>query len=84
VDVRGEAALGFDGGEVLHVGAEIAAQVLDEPVEQRGEGQRVLRGLGVVVPARVDGDAGVVDPAVGRAGQGDKQGRPEGRAIGAV
>ena len=41
VDVRGQAPLGFDGGEVLHVVAEVAAQVLDEPVEQRGEGQRV-------------------------------------------
>jgi hypothetical protein len=33
--VRGEAALGTDGGEVLGVVAEVAAQVLDEPVEQR-------------------------------------------------
>src|SRR6476660_2605566 len=33
VDMGSEAALGFDGGEVLHVGAEVAAQVLDEPVE---------------------------------------------------
>jgi hypothetical protein len=33
VDVRGEPALGFDGGEVLQVVADIAAQVLDEPVE---------------------------------------------------
>jgi len=33
VDVRGEAALGFDGGEVLQVVAGVAAQVLDEPVE---------------------------------------------------
>jgi hypothetical protein len=33
VDVRGEAALGFDGGEVLQVIAGVAAQVLDEPVE---------------------------------------------------
>jgi hypothetical protein len=33
--VRGQAALGFDGGEVLHLIAEDAAQVLGEPVEQR-------------------------------------------------
>jgi hypothetical protein len=53
VDVEGEAALGFDGGEVLHVLAEVAAQVLDEPVEQRDEGQRVAGGLVVVVGGRV-------------------------------
>jgi hypothetical protein len=35
--MRGEAALRFDGGEVLQVAAAVAAQVLDEPVEQRGE-----------------------------------------------
>ena len=53
VDVRGEAALGFDGGEVLDVVAEEAAQVLDEPVEQRGEVQRVPGGPLVVVGGRV-------------------------------
>jgi hypothetical protein len=46
VDVRGEPPLGFDGGEVLQVIADIAAQVLDEPVEQRGEMQRVARNFG--------------------------------------
>jgi hypothetical protein len=81
VDVRGETALGFDGGEVLHVGAEVAAQVLDEPVEQRGEGQRVPGGLVVVVLPWVDRHALMVDPAVGRAGQRDEQGRPEGGAV---
>jgi hypothetical protein len=34
VDVRGEAPLGFDGGEVLDVVPGEAAQVLNEPVEQ--------------------------------------------------
>ena len=57
VDMGGEAPLGFDGGEVLHVLAEVAAQVLDEPVEQRGEGQRVAGGLVVVVGGGVDRDA---------------------------
>jgi hypothetical protein len=38
VHVRGEPLLGFDGGEVLQVIAEVAAQVLDEPVKQRREG----------------------------------------------
>ena len=41
VDMRGEAPLGFDDGEVLHVVAEVAAQVLDKPVEQRGERQSI-------------------------------------------
>ncbi len=53
VDVRGEAFLGFDGGEVLEVVAEEAAQVLDEPVEQRGEVQRVAGGPLVVVAVGV-------------------------------
>ena len=54
--VRGEPALGFDGGEILQVVADEAAQVLDEPVEQRGEVQRIAGGAGVVVGA---GSAGV-------------------------
>jgi hypothetical protein len=53
VDVRGEPLLGFDGGEVLQVVAEVAAQVLDEPVEQRGEGQRVPGRVVVVVGGQV-------------------------------
>src|SRR5262249_7026638 len=81
VDVRGQAALGFDGGEVLDVVAEVAAQVLDEPVEQRGEGQGVPRGLVVVVGAGISGRAVLADPAVGRAGQGDEQGGAEGLAV---
>jgi hypothetical protein len=55
VDMRGETALGFDGGEVLQVIANKAAQVLDEPVEQRGEVQGVAGGVGVVVGVRVGG-----------------------------
>ena len=73
--------LGFDGGEVLQVIAGEAAQVLDEPVEQRGEVQRVPGGLGVVVGVRVGGCSVLADPAVGRAGQGDEQRRPEGLAV---
>jgi hypothetical protein len=34
MDMRGQAPLRFDGGEVLDVVAEEAAQVLDEPVER--------------------------------------------------
>ncbi len=53
VDVRGEAFLRFDRGEVLEVLADEAAQVLDEPVEQRGEVQRVAGGPLVVVGVRI-------------------------------
>ena len=81
VHVRGQAPLWFDGGEVLHVVAEDAAQVLDEPVEQRGEVQRIPRGPRVVVCGRVDGGAVAADFAVGRAGQGDEHRRPERLAV---
>jgi hypothetical protein len=81
VDVRREAALWFDGGEVLQVVAGVPAQVLDEPVEQRSEVQRVPCGAGVVVGLRVGGCSVLADPAVGRAGQGDEQGGPEGLAV---
>jgi len=81
VDVRGEAALGFDGGEVLQVVAEVATQVLDEPVEQRGKDQRVPRGPVIVVGAGVDRGAAGIDPAVGRAGQRDEQRGAEGLAV---
>ena len=55
VDMRGEPALEFDGGEVLQVIPGEPAQVLDEPVEQRGEVQCVAGGAGVVVGVRVGG-----------------------------
>ena len=69
VDVRGEAPLGLDGGEVLDVVAEEAAQVLDEPVEQRGEVQRVPRRPLVVVGGRVGrGAVAVTGRSWGRSG----------------
>jgi hypothetical protein len=68
--------LGFDGGEVLEVVAEVAAQVLDEPVEQRREVQRVTRGPLVVVAGRVGGGAVCGDFAVAVAGQGEEHRRP--------
>ncbi len=40
-------------GEVLHVIAKVSAQVLDEPVEQRREMDRVTGGPLVVVAGRV-------------------------------
>jgi hypothetical protein len=76
VDVRGKSPLGFDGGEVLQVVAEEAAQVLDEPVEQRREMQRVARGPPVVVSVRVGRGAVGGDFAVAVAGQGEEHRRP--------
>ena len=49
--------------------------------EQRSEVQRVPCGAGVVVGLRVGGCSVLADPAVGRAGQGDEQGGPEGLAV---
>ena len=67
VQVRGEAALGFDGGEVLHVEADRPAQVLPEPVDQLREVDRVPGRGPVVVGARVDrGAVGGVHPPVER------------------
>ena len=59
-----EPFLWFDGGKVLHVVAEVAAQVLDEPVEQRREGQRVPRGPVILVGLRVGGCSVLADPAI--------------------
>jgi hypothetical protein len=36
MDVGGKPPLGFDGGEILHLVADEAAQVLGKSVEQRG------------------------------------------------
>jgi hypothetical protein len=81
MDVRSEPFLRFDGGEVLHVVAEVAAQVLDEPVKQRGERQGVPSGPVILVRGRVGGRSVLADPAVGRAGQGHEQRRAEGLAV---
>jgi len=64
--------LRFDGGEVLDVVAEEAAQVLDEPVEQRREVQRITGRLLVVVGRRVGGGAVLADAPVAGAGQGEE------------
>ena len=53
--------LRLDGREVLDVVADEAAQVLHEPVEQRGEVQRVAGRRGVVVGGRVGRRAVVFD-----------------------
>ena len=81
VNVRGEPPLWLDGGEVLEVVADQAAQVLDQPVEQRGEVQRVSGGALVVVGGRVGRDAVRRDLAVAVAGQGQEHRRTEGLAV---
>ena len=81
VGVRGESFLGFDGGEVLDVVAEVAAQVLDEPVEQGREVDRVPGGPLVVVAGGVGGGAVRADFAVAVAGEGEEHRRPPGLAV---
>ena len=57
MNVRRKPPLRFDRGEVLKVAAAVAAEVLDEPVEQRGEVQRVPRGRRIVIAVRIGGRA---------------------------
>ena len=46
VGLHAQGTAGFDGGgKVRHVVAKVAAQVLDEPVEQRGEAARLPKRL---------------------------------------
>jgi hypothetical protein len=58
-----------------------SAQVLDQPVEQRREVQRVPRRPLVVIPLRAGGRAVSADLAIAVAGQGDEHRRPVGRAV---
>ena len=74
--MKREPSLRFDGGEVLDVVAEEPAQVLDKPVEQRGEVQRVAGGLLVVVAGRVGRGAVLADAPVAGTGQGEEHPRP--------
>ena len=53
VQVRGQPFLRFHAAAVLRFIAEDPAQVLDEPVKQRGEMDRVPGRPGVVVASRV-------------------------------
>ena len=63
VQVRGEAFLWLDHGEVLRLVSGAPAQVLHEPVNALGEVQRVERGAAVVVRRRVDrGAVGATGP----------------------
>src|SRR5215471_11143494 len=84
VDVRGEAALRLDGGEVLDVVSGEAAKVLDEPVEQRGEADCVPHGPLVVVTIRVGRSAVRLNAAVAGTKQSKEQRRPERGAFGRV
>jgi hypothetical protein len=77
----GQAPLGFDGGEVLDVVAQEAAQVLDEPVEQRREVQRIPRRPEVVIGGRVGGGAVAAHAPVAGAGEGDEHRGPERLAV---
>ena len=52
MDMGSKPFLRFDDGEVLHVVAEVPAQVLYQPVEQRSEVDRIARRPLVVVAAR--------------------------------
>ncbi len=81
VDVRGQPPLGFHGREVLHVVAEEPAKVLDEPVEQRREVQRIPGRPAVVVAVRVGRRAVAAHAPVARAGQRDEHRRAERRAV---
>ena len=77
VRVRSSPPLRFDGGEVLHVIARDAAQVLMPPVQQLAHMQGIPCRPPVVIPARIHRTPITMNPPIGRQGQGDEQGRPE-------
>ena len=81
VQVRGAPALWFDGGEVLHVPAGGAAEVLPEPVDEVTEVDRVAGGAAVVVARRVDGRAVGVHAPVGGQGEREERGGPVGAPV---
>src|SRR5690606_28136235 len=64
VQVRGEAPLRFDRGEVLDVVAGHPPQVLHEPVHELGEVDRVPGGAPVVVAGRIHRGAVALHPAI--------------------
>jgi hypothetical protein len=77
VQVRGQAPLWFDAGEVLDLVTGSPAQVLDPPVHELGEVQRIQRRAPVVIPTRVHRDpAAGNDLAVRRQGEGDEHRGP--------
>src|SRR5260370_2469061 len=76
VRMRSEPALRFDGDEVLDVVAEVAAQILDEPVQQRGEVDGIPHCPPVVIAGRINGRAILADRAVAVAGEGEEHRRP--------
>jgi hypothetical protein len=91
MQVRREAALRFDGGEVLDLVPGAAAQVLPEPVDDLREVQRVHRGPVVIVRVRVGRCPVRTHFAVRGKCEGEEHARPvglpvragEGRADGA-
>ena len=77
MDVRREALLRLDGGEVLRPVAGAAAEVLHPPREQPGQVDRVEGSSPVVVAARVDRGPGAGDdPPVGGQSEGDEHRGP--------
>ena len=68
-------------GEILHVVANTAAQVLDQPVEQRREVDRIPRSPLIVVTGRVDRRAVLADLAVAVTREGEEHRRPVGLAV---
>ena len=78
-ELRCQPPLRLDGREVLDVVADEAAQILDEPVEQRRKVQRVAGRPGVVVGGLIDGSAVLTHAsiAIARAGERDEHRRPE-------
>jgi hypothetical protein len=72
MEVRGAPFLGFDGAEVLDVPADAAAGVLPEPVQERGEVDRVASGSPVVVAIRVHRGSVAIYAAVGVQGEGEE------------
>jgi hypothetical protein len=81
VQVGGAAALGFDGGEVLHVPADRPSEILDEAVEQLAEVQGVAGGAAVVVALRVAWGAVGADRSVGGQSQRHEGRRAVGLAV---
>jgi hypothetical protein len=81
MDMRSQPPLRLDSREILDVVAEEPTQILDEPVEQRGEVQRVAGRPLVVVDVRAGGGAVGGNPAVAVTRQRDEHRRPECLAV---
>jgi hypothetical protein len=81
MNMRGEPLLRLDPSKVLRLIAQHPPQILDEPVEQRGEVDRIPRRPHIVIGVRVDWDAVTLDLAVAVTRQGEEHGRPVSLAV---